>query len=301
MLTPFGVVVRKFRLDRGLRLLDLAAKLGQSSAFVSAVETGRKPIPAGYVTDVASAFGLERDETEELQRAADRTRPEIRVDRLSGHQRELVAAFARKVDEMPPDFLDQLKKRVFKSASGESPFSRRRRGLLVSAASRTSLREASERVRSAFVPNSQIEFPVMDVVEFRLGSFFPDFYLDVCDRDVMGEDEGRVVSGDNCIMLRRDVYEGAWKGWGRDRFTVSHELGHFLMHRDVAMARMREDHQPIYRDAEWQADEFAGSLLMSARHIHSFATVEDAAEQCGMSPEAARVMLAKHRRETGTH
>lgn len=69
------------------------------------------------------------------------------------------------------------------------------------------------------------------------------------------------------------------------------------MHREVAMARVREDHHPIYRDAEWQADEFAGGLLMSARHAPSFANADHAALRCGMSSEAARVMLSKHRKE----
>lgn len=120
MLTPFGIALRKFRLDRGLRLLDLAEALGQSSAFVSAVETGRKPIPAHYVEDVVAALKLGEGEGDELQRAADRTRSEVRVDRLSGQQRELVAAFARKVDEMPAEFLELLKKPVHKSLSCEA-------------------------------------------------------------------------------------------------------------------------------------------------------------------------------------
>ena len=47
MITPFGIATRKFRLDKGLRLLDLAQRLKLSSSFVSAVETGKKPsLPA---------------------------------------------------------------------------------------------------------------------------------------------------------------------------------------------------------------------------------------------------------------
>ena len=33
-----------------------------------------------------------------------------------------------------------------------------------------------------------------------------------------------------------------------------HELGHFLMHRTVTMARTRDDGDKIFCDAEWQAD-----------------------------------------------
>ena len=58
MLTPFGIALRKLRVEKGLRLFDLAEKLGQSTAFLSAVETGRKPIPDGLVFKVTRALDL---------------------------------------------------------------------------------------------------------------------------------------------------------------------------------------------------------------------------------------------------
>ena len=65
----------------------------------------------------------------------------------------------------------------------------------------------------------------------------------------------------------------------------------------MVMARTRDIQQPIYRDAEWQADVFAGGLLMSARHANSFVNAEDAAAKCGITPAAARVMLSKYQKE----
>lgn len=297
MLTPFGTALRKLRLDKGLRLLDLAQALNQSSAFISAVETGRKNIPLGYVEAISDVLRLSTDETKTLKTAADQTMKEVKVDRLSGDHRELVAQFARTVDELPSDFLDILRKQIYRSYVGERPFNRRRRGLMVTATSTKDLRRFSEQVRAVFVGPSQIEFPIMDVLEFRLQKLLPDYFLRIGDAGTMGGDEGRVHAGESWIMLRQDVYEGAWNGQGRHRFTAAHELGHYLLHRNAGMARMREDHQPIYRDAEWQADEFAGSLLMSPRHRTSFVNADDAARKCGMSPEAARVMLLKHSKE----
>jgi hypothetical protein len=81
----------------------------------------------------------------------------------------------------------------------------------------------------------------MDVLEFRLGAVFEGFYIDIREKESMGEDEGRIIGGTNSLALREDVYEGAWGGNGRDRFTACHEFGHFLMHRTVTMARTRED------------------------------------------------------------
>ena len=296
-LTPFGIASRKLRLDKGLRLLDVATKLNKSSAFVSAIETGRKTIPDGFVRAVVRAMDLSAEEAKELRRSADRTRKDVTVEKLPEDQRELVAAFARKINELPTTMLDDLKKEILKSTDGEIPFRRKRRGIVVPALSTPLLREWADKVRSAFVADDQLQFPIMDVIECRLGKLFEGYCLDVQDRDTLGDEEGRVVAGKNCIILRTDVYEGAWKGNGRDRFTACHEFGHYLMHRSVTFARMRSDNDKIYCDAEWQADTFAGTLLMSPRHLHLFADPGDAAIKCKMTGQAAEVMWEKYQQE----
>jgi transcriptional regulator with XRE-family HTH domain len=296
-MTPFGIANRKLRLDKGLRLLDLAGKLGFSSSFISAIETGKKPIPAGYVQSVVKALNLSKAEARELERAADRSKTFVDVDSLHANQRELVAAFARKLDVLPPEMLDEIKKRVFKSAEDEIPFKRKRQGLLVGPASTRALWDFAEKVRSAFVSDDEVCFPIMDVLEFRLPQFSEGFYLDVCSREQMGSEEGLVVAGRNCIKLREDVYEGAWNDVGRHRFTACHEFGHYLMHKEIALPRLRDDSHPIYRDAEWQADTFAGGLLMSSRHLKQLQSHQNAAGECGMTPMAANVMWSKYEKE----
>jgi Zn-dependent peptidase ImmA (M78 family)/transcriptional regulator with XRE-family HTH domain len=296
-LTPFGVAIRKLRLDKGMRLLDLAAQLNVSAAYVSAIETGRKTIPDGYVLAVGRAMKLSTEELSTLRRAADRTRKEVRIEKLPEDQRELVAAFARRLDKVPPALIAELKKFVLKSFSNEQPFHRNRRGIIVPALSTDTIRDFAEKVRSAFVEDEQVDFPIMDVIEFRLGMVFDKFFLDVRDKESMGEDEGRVIGGTNGLALREDVYEGAWLGHGRDRFTACHELAHFLMHRTVTMARTREDTDKIFCDSEWQADTFAGTLLMSPRHLTRFQDVDHAAGLCKMTGAAARVMWTKYQSE----
>ncbi len=296
-LTPFGIAIRKLRLDKEMRLLDLAERMHQSAAFISAVETGRKAIPDSYLRRVATAMELSADEIRLLRRAAEQTRKEVRVDSLASEQRELVAAFARKLDDVPEDVIERLKKIVFESQNPEVPFARRRRGIVVQPITTLRLRQFAEKVRDVFIDISQVEFPIMNVLEFRLQKIFPDYVLDVQDAEVMGDDEGRVLAGSNTIIFRTDVYEGACNGNRRDRFTACHELAHFLMHRDVKLARARDDNDKIYVDSEWQADEFAGTLLMSPRHLHLFDSSDVAADACNMNPAAARVMWSKYTRE----
>jgi transcriptional regulator with XRE-family HTH domain len=294
MLTPFGVAVRKLRLDKGMRLLDLAEAIGRTSAFISAVETGRKPIPDAYLLSVARAMKLSASEIRELRRAADRTRKDVPVGNLPADQRELVAAFARKIDELPSAMIADLKKTILKSKSDDIPFRRKRAGIYVPPLSTEVIRDFAEKVRSTFVDDTRVDFPIMEVLEFKLATLVDGFHIDVQDKEAMGKEEGRVIAGENIIMLRQDVYEGAWKDSGRDRFTACHEFAHFLMHRTVTMARTRDDHEKIYCDAEWQADTFAGTLLMSFRHLPRFKDTNDAAHQCKMSVPAAEVMWSKY-------
>jgi Zn-dependent peptidase ImmA (M78 family) len=298
-LTQFGIAVRKLRLDKGMRLLDLAQRLKKSAAFLSAIETGRKPIPDNFVREVADAMALTTEELATLRKAADRTRKHVTIERLPEEQREIVAAFARTLDKVPPRLMEELKKIVLKSIRGEQAFHRRRRGIVVPPMSTTTIRDFADKVRSAFVDDDQIEFPIMEVIEFKLGLILDGYYLDVRDAASMGEDEGRLVVTRKgfALALREDVYLGAWDANGRDRFTASHELGHLLMHRAVTMPRTREDSDPIYVDAEWQADTFAGTLLMSPRHLGRFLDANDAAKLCVITDAAADVMWAKYLEE----
>ena len=45
MLTEFGKALRKIRIDRQQLLKDMANKLGVSSAYLSAVENGKRRMP----------------------------------------------------------------------------------------------------------------------------------------------------------------------------------------------------------------------------------------------------------------
>jgi transcriptional regulator with XRE-family HTH domain len=49
-LTDFGKAIRKLRIDYDTNLNELATSIGVSSAFLSAVETGKKPISAELIT-----------------------------------------------------------------------------------------------------------------------------------------------------------------------------------------------------------------------------------------------------------
>lgn len=292
-LTPFGVALRKLRIEKDMRLFDLAEKSGKSAAFISAVETGRKSIPDGFIVTLSRAMELTVGQIRELRSAKDQTIKEVKVDHLPAERRELVAAFARRLDELPVGFLDEVRKRVLKSCAGDVPFKRKRRGMIVPPMSMARIAAIAENVRRIFCTDDRIAIPIIDILEFGMIKFDEDFVFEVRSVSEMKGDEGMVVAGQHSLVLRQDVYDAACNDDGRGRFTACHELGHYILHHSVTFSRAASPSDPIYTDAEWQADTFAGRLMMSCIHLPKFEDANHAAQLCGMSKHAALVTFSK--------
>lgn len=93
----------------------------------------------------------------------------------------------------------------------------------------------------------------------------------------------------------------------RQRFTVAHEIGHFIFHRDRlnagvsdTLAFRADDVQLpnplIGREQEWQANNFAANLLVPDRWLKAaraagFNTVAELAGHFKVSPAVMRIKL----------
>ena len=97
MLTEFGSILRKLRIDRRELLKDMAEKLGVSSAYLSAVETGKRKVPAGWETRIAEIYGLSKEQKEELTLASERSAQEVKIslEQATSLQREAAISFAK--------------------------------------------------------------------------------------------------------------------------------------------------------------------------------------------------------------
>jgi transcriptional regulator with XRE-family HTH domain len=92
-MTPFGARVRELRRERGLLLKDMAAHLGVSSAYLSALERGDRGKPTWTLLQgVLQYFRIIWDEADELLRLADLSDPKVRIDAAArGAQAVLLA------------------------------------------------------------------------------------------------------------------------------------------------------------------------------------------------------------------
>ncbi|NVJ93436.1 MAG: helix-turn-helix transcriptional regulator [Methylocystaceae bacterium] len=82
-MTPFGEKVRALRKARGVTMKQMAKDLEVSSAYLSALEHGKRGKPGpGFVMQVAGYFNLIWDDAENLKELANLSHPRIVVDTI---------------------------------------------------------------------------------------------------------------------------------------------------------------------------------------------------------------------------
>lgn len=156
--------------------------------------------------------------------------------------------------------------------------------------SRNDIREIVKVIRESFGLQDKKRFPVVEFLEHGLLQLDENFVLEIKETHEMTE-YGVAYPKEGRIELRQDVYDRACDGVPRDRFTIAHEIGHYIMHRPerIGLARSNEKPQP-FRDPEWQANTFAGELLVPSYLIRGMAE-RQIVEQFGVSWDVARIQL----------
>jgi transcriptional regulator with XRE-family HTH domain len=110
-MTPFGRKLRQLRAAKLCQLKDLAKALRVSSAYLSALEHGRRGKPSpGLVQQVAAYFNLAWDQVDELKALADLSDPRVTIDTagLSPEATELANALAARIGELSEEEIAQL-------------------------------------------------------------------------------------------------------------------------------------------------------------------------------------------------
>lgn len=167
------------------------------------------------------------------------------------------------------------------------------RGSVVEPRTSEDIAQIANGLRQSSARSNNIWFPIVHFVEELVGDGFQ-----VLSPEEMGLNEGLTFPDQGIVQIREDIYLAACNDDGHARDTLAHELGHFILHKGLKLARTgsRNTVPRKIEDSEWQADEFAG-LLLAPTHIISGRTAADISRCCGLSMRVAlyRSQKAKNR------
>lgn len=110
-MTPFGAKLREIRAQHGVTLKQMAASLGVSSAYLSALEHGRRGRPPHpLVVAICAQLNIIWDEADDLMRLARLSHPRITVDTagLSAQATELANLLAERIRKLTPQEADGI-------------------------------------------------------------------------------------------------------------------------------------------------------------------------------------------------
>jgi transcriptional regulator with XRE-family HTH domain len=109
--TPLGLKLRELRRAKGVSQKEMAAALGVSPAYLSALEHGRRGVPTWVLLQkILGYFNVIWDDAEEVLRLAGQSRPRVVIDTsgLTPAATELANRLAARIGELDQDTLADM-------------------------------------------------------------------------------------------------------------------------------------------------------------------------------------------------
>ena len=165
--------------------------------------------------------------------------------------------------------------------------------------------EIKQRVDSVFDETGLVSIPVEVVLMVNFYGF------EVYELEMDDNTSGMIVVDENNINhfdTNKIIVVNSNHSNVRKRFTIAHELGHFILNDKPSKCFAHRDSSDVYNQEERDANSFASALLMPEddinRFIHSligdsnteqneFLLIQEVAKRYNVSESAAEVRLKK--------
>jgi transcriptional regulator with XRE-family HTH domain len=118
--TPFGEFFRMLRIKHHEILSDASDLLRVSSAYVSSVECGKRPVPEEWVKIIIDHYKLNEKEQKELADAVERSKTSIKINLSAATypQRTAAIQFQRSFDDMDDETANEILKIIERNNKG---------------------------------------------------------------------------------------------------------------------------------------------------------------------------------------
>lgn len=112
MVSSLGKFLRELRIENQEILRDMADNLGVSSAFLSAVENGKKKLPDSWYGKLTKLYSLTNRQQEQLKRAVMKSSKTVELDiaHSACYKKDLAVSFAREFNSIDEDLCKKLLK-----------------------------------------------------------------------------------------------------------------------------------------------------------------------------------------------
>ena len=110
-MTPLGRKLRELRQQKRVSQKHMAAAIGVSAAYLSALEHGRRGVPTwALIQKIIGYFNVIWDDAEELLRLAETSHPRVVIDTsgLSPAATELANRLADRIGALDADILERI-------------------------------------------------------------------------------------------------------------------------------------------------------------------------------------------------
>ena len=110
--TEFGEFFRILRIKHHEVLADAKEFLGVTSAFISAVECGKKKVPDDWVDKIANHYSLSDDERMQLIDSIEKSRRSINIDIISSspEKKTFALQFQRSFKDLDDESMKEIQK-----------------------------------------------------------------------------------------------------------------------------------------------------------------------------------------------
>ncbi|MBS9721648.1 helix-turn-helix transcriptional regulator [Tianweitania sp. BSSL-BM11] len=122
-MTPFGARLRQLRQARGVEQKEMAAALGVSASYLSALEHGRRGKPTWVmIQKIIGYFNVIWDEADDLQRLAEISDPRVVIDttNLAPEATALANHLAAQIRTLSPERIAAMQTVLDKPAKATS-------------------------------------------------------------------------------------------------------------------------------------------------------------------------------------
>lgn len=108
MLTEFGKVMRIIRINSNESMREMAAKIGMSAAYLSAIETGKRNVPPNMEEILFSRYDFSEKDKQKIKDSIEKSAAQVKIDLTEMAEKKKKLIYSITKGDIDEETLDRL-------------------------------------------------------------------------------------------------------------------------------------------------------------------------------------------------